>query len=88
MHYNLRSEKILLTKRDIVKLSGFGIKGVSDYEMAKTDAVLSSPLYVAPEIFQDRPISFKSEIWSIGVILYEMCALTPPFNGNTFHSIL
>lgn len=71
-----------------MKLSGFGIKGIIDYEMAKTDAFLSSPLYVAPEIVQDQPISFKSEIWSIGVILYEMCALTPPFNGESFPAIL
>jgi len=40
---------------------------------------------LSPEIIEGRPYSFKSDIWSLGVMLYEMCALKPPFEGMNMH---
>jgi len=42
---------------------------------------------VSPEIINNRPYSFKSDIWSLGSILYELCTLKPPFNGNNIHQL-
>lgn len=45
--------------------------------------MVGTPYYLSPEIIENKPYSFKSDIWSLGVLLYEMCALTPPFTGNS-----
>lgn len=44
--------------------------------------MIGSPYYWSPEIIENHPYSFKTDIWSLGAILYEMCALTPPFTAN------
>ena len=44
-----------------------------------------TPYYLSPEIIKSESYSFKSDIWSLGVLLYEMAALTPPFNAGSLH---
>lgn len=50
--------------------------------LAKAKTVVGSPYYLSPEIIENRPYSFKTDIWSLGALLFEMCALTPPFTAN------
>jgi len=45
--------------------------------------MVGTPYYISPEIVDNLPYSFKTDIWSLGVILYEMCALKPPFDGRS-----
>jgi len=40
-----------------------------------------------PEIINNIPYSFKGDIWSLGCVLYEMCALKPPFDGEDMHQL-
>ena len=42
-----------------------------------------TPLYASPELCQNKPYNEKTDIWSLGVVLYEMAALTPPFNAES-----
>lgn len=44
---------------------------------------MGTPYYLSPEIVQEVPYGFKTDIWSLGILCYEMCALEPPFNGKT-----
>jgi len=48
-------------------------------------SMVGTPYYLSPEIIEGRPYSFKSDIWSLGVMLYELCALRPPFEGSSMH---
>ena len=48
---------------------------------------MGTPYYLSPEIIKNEPYNFKSDMWSLGVILYELCALKPPFNGNNIHML-
>jgi len=66
---------IFLTKKNIVKLGDFGIARVLSNTKSRAKTVVGTPYYLSPEIIESQPYSFKSDIWSLGVLLYEMCAL-------------
>jgi len=46
-----------------------------------------TPYYASPEVWRDRPYDMKSDIWSLGCVLYEMCALRPPFMSNNMKGL-
>ena len=87
LHRDLKAQNVFLMKSGIVKLGDFGIARVlsSTSEMAAT--VVGTPYYISPEIVQSNTYNFKTDVWSIGVLLYEMCALKPPFNGQNLHQL-
>ena len=80
LHRDLKSQNVFLTKNDMIKLGDFGIAKVLNETKAKAQTVLGTPFYMSPEMILAHPYSFKSDIWALGVLLYEMCALMPPFN--------
>jgi NIMA (never in mitosis gene a)-related kinase len=45
--------------------------------------MVGTPYYLSPEIINGKAYNFKSDIWSLGVVLYELCALKPPFDAST-----
>jgi len=45
---------------------------------------VGTPYYLAPEILENKPYNFKADIWSLGILLYEMTCLKPPFDANNF----
>lgn len=82
IHRDLKSQNIFLTASGLVKLGDFGIAKClqNTYQNAKT--MVGTPYYLSPEIVQGKPYSFKSDIWSLGVLLYEMMALKMPFDAK------
>ena len=66
-----------------MKIGDFGIAKVLNSTKSKAKTVMGTPYYLSPEIVNAEPYSFKSDIWSLGVLLYEMCAFQPPFTANT-----
>lgn len=50
--------------------------------------MVGTPYYLSPEIIESRPYSFKNDIWSLGILLYEMCALKPPFMSQGIHILV
>lgn len=87
LHRDLKSQNIFLTKNNMIKLGDFGIARVLSETKSKAKTVVGTPYYLSPEIIQSKPYSFKSDIWSLGVLLYEMCALQPPFNAQSLHQL-
>ena len=81
LHRDIKSQNIFLTKNDIIKLGDFGISKSLNYTLEKARTVIGTPYYVSPEIIQNIPYSYKSDIWSLGVLLYEMVSLKVPFDG-------
>ena len=82
LHRDIKSQNIFLTKNGMVKLGDFGIAKCLNYTMDKAKTIVGTPYYLSPEIIHNKPYSFKSDIWSLGVLLYEMCALKVPFDAQ------
>ncbi|KAL4471796.1 hypothetical protein ABPG72_008814 [Tetrahymena utriculariae] len=85
IHRDLKGQNIFLTRNHIVKLGDFGIARVLSKTVEKAKTMVGTPYYLSPEIIESKPYSFKTDIWSLGVILYELCALKPPFNADSLH---
>ena len=82
LHRDIKSQNVFLTKNNMIKLGDFGISKTLDYTLAKAMTVIGTPYYLSPEIIQSIPYSYESDIWSLGVLLYEMCSLKMPFNAS------
>jgi len=83
LHRDLKTQNIFLMSTGQVKLGDFGIAKVLDATKDYAKTMVGTPYYLSPEIIEDRPYNFKSDIWSAGVVLYEMTTLKHPFDAET-----
>jgi len=82
LHRDLKSANVFLTSSGAVKMGDFGFAKELNYTMALANTVCGTPYYFAPEICQRQPYNVKADIWSLGVILYEMINLRKPYDGR------
>ena len=61
------------------------VSKVSKQGMNRTQT--GTPYYASPEVWRDEPYSFKSDIWSLGVVIYEMTSLVPPFQAKDMQDL-
>ena len=76
LHRDLKSANVFLFKGGIVKLGDLNVSKVTRKGMGYTQT--GTPYYASPEVWKDKPYDSKSDIWSLGCVIYEMCALNPP----------
>merc|ERR1740138_2001133 len=82
LHRDLKTQNIFLMATGQIKLGDFGIARVLDATKDYAKTMVGTPYYLSPEIIQDKPYAFKSDIWSCGIVLYEMATLQHPFNAD------
>ncbi len=86
VHWDLKPENILLERKNDnnfeIKISDFGFSCFFD-PIEGLELFLGSPLYMAPEIIQNKIYNEKVDIWSIGVITYKLLTKREPFPGIT-----
>ena len=82
MHRDLKTANILLMKNGICKLSDLNVAKIYNGDLLNSK--MGTPCYAAPEIWNHKPYTFKSDIWSLGIILYELCTFNLPFYGNDY----
>ena len=86
LHRDVKPANILVTKDDVVKLSDFGIaRAVSEQTLGVTQPgmVMGSVAYISPEQAQGHDIDERSDLYSVGVVLYQMLTGSLPFTGDT-----
>ena len=84
IHRDLKSSNIFLMKNGLIKLGDFGISKGFQNTMEKAKTMVGTPYYLSPEILENKPYDAKSDIWSLGVLLYEMMTFKMPFSANSF----
>jgi len=88
LHRDLKSQNLFLTSSGRLHVGDFGISKVLESTGAFTKTSIGTPYYLSPEICQEKPYSYASDIWALGVVLYEMCALKVPFDSRTLQGLV
>ena len=89
IHRDIKPENVMVRKDGAIKLMDFGVAQVVDLErMTVTGQILGSPAYMAPEVLDGKTLDFRSDIFSMGVMLYQMATGVLPFSGKNPHEVL
>ena len=90
VHRDLKLDNIMITKNHQVKVIDFGIikNYYTNFEMTKPNLLLGSPASMSPEQIRSDLIDYRSDIFSLGVVLYEIFANINPFLGNNLEETL
>ena len=88
MHRDIKPQNILVNAEGLIKVADFGIARVAGSNtLTKGDSVMGSVHYFSPEQARGEDVTFASDIYSVGVVMYEMLTGKVPFDGDTPVSI-
>mmetsp|Transcript_19254 Transcript_19254/g.18939 ORF Transcript_19254/g.18939 Transcript_19254/m.18939 type:complete len:517 (-) Transcript_19254:64-1614(-) len=85
MHRDLKSANVFLNKDDTGKLGDMNVSKVAEKGLSYTQT--GTPYYASPEVWRDEAYDIKSDIWSLGCVLYEMITLKPPFRAENMQGL-
>jgi serine/threonine protein kinase len=89
VHRDIKPANIMLLKNNQVKVCDFGIaRMASPLLHTRTGIIMGSPLYMAPEQILGKPVDNRSDIFSLGIVIYEMLTDTTPFSASTSDKVM
>ncbi len=90
VHRDIKPGNIIISQQGQVKVTDFGIariEGNSGHQMTQMGEILGTPIYMPPEQVAGQPVDGRSDIYSLGVVLYELATGQQPFKGNNLTTL-
>lgn len=84
----MKPQNILISANGVVKLCDFGFARAMSNNTVVLTSIKGTPLYMAPELVQEMPYNHTADLWSLGVIIYELFVGQPPFYTNSIYSLI
>jgi serine/threonine protein kinase len=88
VHRDIKPANLLLTADDTVKITDFGTAKILQFGTAQTSHVMGTPSYMSPEQVKGKPVDGRSDIFSLGVVLYELMTGEKPFPGQNITTVI
>nr|XP_060642795.1 serine/threonine-protein kinase Nek5 [Anolis sagrei ordinatus] len=89
LHRDVKTQNIFLSNNGMTaKLGDFGIARMLSNTMELACTCVGTPYYLSPEICENKPYNNKTDIWSLGCVLYELCTLKHPFEGSSLPQLV
>lgn len=89
LHRDVKPENVMIRSDGVVKLTDFGIAQMVDLRrMTVTGQLLGSPAYMSPEHVEGRDLDFRTDVFAVGIVLYQLVTGELPFEGKNPHEIL
>ena len=82
LHRDVKTMNIFLTRKDEVKVGDLGVAKVLSNTMDMASTMVGTPYYLSPELCEGKPYNDKSDVWSLGCVLYELCTMRHPFDAQ------
>ena len=83
LHRDLKTLNIFLTKDLDIKIGDLGVAKVLNHSGSFAKTLIGTPYYLSPELCEEKPYNYKSDVWALGCILYELCTFKHPFNAKS-----
>ncbi|EDV47505.1 serine/threonine-protein kinase Nek2 [Drosophila erecta] len=87
LHRDIKPANIFLDAAGNAKLGDFGLARMLRRDQSFAASFVGTPHYMSPELVKGRKYDRKSDVWAVGCLVYEMCALRPPFRGRAFDQL-
>src|SRR5712691_7332548 len=88
VHRDIKPANLMLTADDTLKITDFGTAKILQFGTAQTSHVMGTPSYMSPEQVKGKPVDGRSDIFSLGVILYELMTGEKPFPGQNVTTVI
>ncbi len=87
VHRDIKPQNVIVDGEGVAKVADFGIARAANSEMTETGAIVGTVQYLSPEQAQGQPVDLRSDLYSVGVVLYELLTGQVPFDGEAPVSI-